>query len=239
MEDPNIGSAKLSLFKGIKTPKLIYSTQSEYNGKINVYETGKTRKIQVGNIDQSLNWDAPNAGRLVWGKIVEILKQNVPGLRSLLFFGLGGGTTQHLVSQAFPGIHITSIEIDPAMVEIAKKYFDIDRIPNHDIITGDACGVVMEPRNYGIGKRSFQCAVVDIYVGDKYPDLGKAGNFVGAVKEMVAPGSLVIFNRIYTKNHQEDVNNFVKFIEGFFNDVQTYVVAGYTNSDNILIYGRS
>ena len=79
---------------------------------------------------------------------------------------------------------------------------------------------------------------MDIYVGSKYPDLGKSGNFVAAVKNMAMPGGLVVFNRMYTEDHQDEVNVFVDFIEGFFKDVKTKVTAGYTNSDNILIYGR-
>ncbi len=219
-------------------PKVIYSAQSEINGQVDVIQVGKTRKIKVQNIDQSLNWDAPSASRLVWGRAVDVLEQNEPKLKNILILGLGGATVQHLISRRFPEAFMVSIDIDPVMVDIAKRYFDLDTIPNHKVIVDDACRVIVEPENFDLAKNSFHAAYVDIYVGSNFPELGKSGNFVNAVKGMVMPGGLVIYNRVYTKDHQDEVNIFIDFVEGFLHDVKTVVVAGYTNSDNVLIYGR-
>lgn len=219
-------------------PKVLYSTESKYNGKIDVVQTGNTRKIRVDNIDQSISYTSPNTQRLYWGRVIDVLKQNEPNLKNILILGLGGATIQHLISKEFPQAHMVSLEIDDQMVDVSKRYFDLDAIPNHRVIVDDACRVIVEPENYDMVKKSFQVALVDIYIGSKYPDLGKSGNFIAAIKEMVLPGGLVIFDRIYTEQHQDDVNNFIDFVEDFLHDVQTVVVAGYTNSDNILIYGR-
>lgn len=225
-------------FQGLKIPKVIYSAQSEYNGQIDVVQVGKTLKLRVDRSDQSLSASSPNARRLVWGRALDVLKQNEPNLKNILILGLGGATVQQFIAQDFPEAHMVSVDIDPVMEDIAKKYFDLDKIPNHRVIIDDACRVVITPTNYELLPQSFQVAFIDIYVGEKYPELGKSGNFMAAVKNMVKPGGLVIVNRMYTKKHQEDVNNFIEFVEGFLHDVQTMVVAGYTNSDNVLIYGR-
>ena len=224
---------------GLKIPKIICTTESKYNGKIEVVQVGKTLKIIVGGILQSVNWDSPNARRLVWGRVLDVLEQNTQTLRNIFIMGLGGGTMQHLISKEYPNAHIVSVDIDSVMVDIARKYFDLDSIPNHRVIVGDACKVIIEPNSFELVKKSFHVALVDIYIGSKFPDLGNSGNFVAAVKDMVVPGGLVIFNRIYTENHQDEVNNFIDFIGDFLHDVKTLVIAGYTNSDNILIYGRT
>lgn len=224
---------------GLKIPKVLYTTESKYNGHIEVIQVGQTKKIRVGNTDQSISPDSPNADRLVWGSVVHVLKANVPDLSNILVLGLGGGTMQHLICRNFPNVEITSVELDKVMIDLAKQYFDLDTIPNHRVIEADACRVIVEPEKYELAPKSFEAVMVDIYIGNDFPDLGKSGNFAAAVKNMVLPGGLVIFNRIYTKSHQEEVNNFVDFIEGFLHDVQTFVVAGYTNSDNLLIYGRA
>ncbi len=224
--------------QGLMLPKIIYSAQSEINGRIDVVQVGKTRKMKVAGIEQSLSWDAPSTKRLVWGRAVDVLKHNESKLKNILVLGLGGATVQHLITRAFPEVHIVSVDIDPVMKEVAQKYFDLDSIPNHRVIIDDACRVIVEPENFDLAKKSFQAAYVDIFVGSTFPELGKSGNFVSAIKEMVMPGGLVIFNRLYTKDYQDEVNLFIDFIEGFLHDVQTLVVAGYTNSDNVLIYGR-
>lgn len=228
----------MTVFDGIQIPKVIFEAQSKYNGNVQVFQIGSTRKIKVDNIDQSINHTSEVSKRLFWGRTLEILREEEPNLKNIMLLGLGGGTIAHLVSANFPGVEIVSVEIDPVMVDIAKNYFDLDKIPNHKVIVGDALRVVVEPENFGLSKGSFQALLVDIYIGEKYPDLGSSGNFLAAVKSMVSSGGLIIFNRIYVTEHQDDVNIFVDSVSKFLKNVKCLIVAGHTNSDNILIYGR-
>ncbi len=226
----------MNIFTGLQAPKVIFEADSSYNGHVQVVEFGDIRRIVVDNIYQSVSHNAKSTSRLYWGKVVQILKENFVDLENLLLLGLGGGTLVHLISQQFPGVNITSVEIDQLMVDIANDYFSVAEIPNHRVIVGDAMRVVIEPHTFGLEEMMFNALIVDIYVGEKYPDLGKSGNFISAVKRLVRPGGLVIFNRIYSEAHQEDVNIFIDYVTGFFSNVKNLVVAGYTNSDNVLIY---
>lgn len=225
-------------YQNSEQQKIIFSTQSDINGKIDVIETGETRKLRVENVDQSMNWDGPNAKRLVWGQAADIICSESSDIKRVLVLGLGGATVQHMISKKIPEAKIYSIDVDPVMVDVSKSYFEAETIPNHKIIVADACRVIIEPEKYDLQKEVFNVVYVDIFVGNKYPDLGKSGNFVANVLKMAKPGGLVMFNRSYLTDHQDEVNNFVDFVEGFLKDVNTKVVAGYTNSDNILIYGR-
>lgn len=229
----------MNIYSALKIPQVIYSTTSEYNGQIDVVQTGDTKKIKVNGITQSLSFNSKLCAKLVWGKLADLLYREAPNANSVLILGLGGGTIQQLISHKMPNTHITSVEIDKKMVEIAQNFFDLNSMPNHNLIIGDALGVIIHPENYGINKQSFNVVVIDIYVGETYPDLGKSGNFLNHIKDMLVPGGLVIFNRIYTTHHQADVDMFIKQVENFFTNVQTETVPGYTNSDNILVYARS
>jgi len=228
----------MTVFDGIKLPKTIYEVESDFNGKISVIEVGQTRKLSVGGIVQSVNWDSSSAARQVWGRLVENLHEQQPDLKSVLVLGLGGGSVQHLLSKKFPDIHITSVEIDKVIVDVAKKYFSLDEIPNHRIIVGDALKVIAIPEEYGIPQNSFQAVLVDIFCGQKYPDLGTSGNFFAGIKNLVVPGGLVIFNRIYLEHHQEQVNRFIDSLEAFYRDIKSVIIAGRTNSDNVVIFCR-
>ncbi len=228
----------MNIFDGIQLPKIIYEADSKYNGKIQVWELGKLRKIKVDKIDQSISHKSTSANRLVWGKVVEVLSENLPDLKKLLILGLGGGTMAHLISEKCGAPEITSVEIDPVMVDVAKQFFDLDTIPNHRVILADALRVVIEPEEYQLMPESFDALVVDIFQGEKYPDLGKSGNFIASLKKLTKPNGLIIFNRIYLDHHQDDVNLFIEYLGDFLRDVTCLVVAGYTNSDNVLIYGR-
>lgn len=228
----------MNIFDGIQLPKIIFEQESKYNGRVQVWEIGNTRKIKVDKIDQSLSHTSASASRLVWGKVVEVLEETKAETTNVLILGLGGGTMAHLISEKFKPQNITSVEIDPLMLEIAKKYFQLDEIPNHRVILDDALRVVIEPEEFDLQPQSFNVVIVDIFQGEKYPDLGKSGNFISAVKKMVRPGGLLIFNRIYLEHHQDEVNIFIEYLSDFLQNVTCTVVAGYTNSDNVLIYGR-
>ena len=229
----------MNVFDGLKMPKVVYDVESKVNGRIRVVEVGKTRKIIVDNLTQSMNPDSPACSKLIWGKLVDSLKKRLPEIESVLLLGLGGGTMAHLISRNYPEAQIVTVELDKEMINIAKKYFDIDSIPNLRVINEDALKVVVEPGENQILPGTFDVLIVDIYNGGNYPDLGKTGNFIAAVRRLVKSDGLVIFNRIYTKDHQDDVNSFIVGLEEFFGDVESEIVAGYTNSDNIIIFGKS
>ena len=228
----------MSVFDGLKMPKVIADIQSELNGRVRIVDVGSTRKMIVDNTIQSINPDSPSCSKLYWGQLVRSLKERFPEVEKILVLGMGGGTIAHLISRNYPGVEITSVEYDEEMVDIAKKYFNVESIPNHKIIREDALRVVVEPEEYDIALGGFDVLIVDVLNGDKYPDLGRTGNFIAAVKRLVRTGGMLVFSRIYTEGFQDEVNIFVDSLEGYFTDVETEVVAGYSNSDNLLIFGR-
>jgi len=228
----------MSIFDGLKIPKIIYETDSKLNGHIRVVEVGQTRKIIVSNIIQSISPNSPSVSKLVWGQMVDSLKKRAPDMKKVMILGLGGGTIAQLISRYFPGVEIVSVEWDPVMVDIAKNYFNLGAISNHKVILDNALKVAVEPEQYEIAPASFDVLIVDIFTGGDYPDLGKTGNFFSAIKTLIAPSGLVVFDRIYTEDYQEDVNLFIERLNEFFGDIDSEVVPGYTNSDNILIFGR-
>lgn len=228
----------MSVFDGLKMPKIIYETASELNGRIRIVDVGSTRKMVVGNTIQSINPDSPACPKLYWGQMSDSIKERFADIQNILILGLGGGTLAHLLSRAYPDVDITSVEYDEVMIQLAKEYFYVDKIPNHKIIHEDALRIVVEPEENDITPSSLDLLVVDILNGDKFPDLGKTGNFISAVKRLIRPGGHVVFSRIYTEFFQEEVNIFVDSLENYFTEVETEVVAGYTNSDNLLIFGK-
>lgn len=228
----------MSVYEGLSLPNVIFQTSSKYNEDIKVVESNGVRRLVVNNHTQSLSYNSPQAESMVWGRTLRLLQSEAPELGNVLVLGMGGGTMEHLLANAYPNLLIVSVELDDVMVDIAKKYFEVDKIPNHYIIADDACRLVVEPQLFNLRFESFQALIVDIFIGDAYPDLGKSGNFLAHVCKMVQPGGLVIINRIYLQDHQEDVHDFLENVEMYLHDVKSIIVPGKTNSDNMLIYGR-
>ncbi|MEK7594990.1 MAG: methyltransferase domain-containing protein [Patescibacteria group bacterium] len=229
----------MNAFANLVMPVVVFETDSPLNGHIRVLEKGRTRKLYAGDTLQSVNCDSPLAERMCWGKVVDIIQNNIGCPGNMLLLGLGGGTIPHLVANKCPGVSIVSVDLDPIMVDVGRKYFDLDGIPNHRIIVDDACRLVTSPEEFGISPNEFDVIIVNIYVGEKYPDLGNSGGFFAGIKKLLRPGGLAIFNRIYLKHHQDEVNNFIDNVSQFYTDVKSVIVAGITNSDNVVIYGYS
>ena len=59
-------------------------------------------------------------------------------IKKILVLGLGAGSIVKVINKYFPKSKITAVEIDPMMVEIGKKHFDLEKARNLEIIIGDA-----------------------------------------------------------------------------------------------------
>ncbi len=49
-----------------------------------------------------------------------------PALREVLIIGLAGGTIARQLLEVYPEAHVDGVEIDGAIVEVGRKYFDLD-----------------------------------------------------------------------------------------------------------------
>lgn len=59
-------------------------------------------------------------------------------VKRVLMAGLGGGSTQRAYLHYATNVTIHSVELDPAVVEVARKYFGVIENPRHKIFTDDA-----------------------------------------------------------------------------------------------------
>lgn len=228
----------MNIFSELTPPQVVYEGESEFNGHIKVLEKDGVRKLYVGNTLQSVSHETSTAKKMCWGKIVDLISENKPSAENIMLLGLGGATIPWLLSEKFPTAKVTTIEIDKTMVGVARKYFNIEDLQNLKIINDDAFRVVSNPNEYELLEKSFDVIIVNIYQGENYPELGSSGNFFAGIKRLLNEEGLAIFNRLYLKHHQDSVNSFITNVSSNFTFVGSKVIAGITNSDNILIYAR-
>jgi spermidine synthase len=61
-----------------------------------------------------------------------------PQQERVLIVGLGGGAMVHFLKYHDPQLQVDAVEIDPAVVQIAERYFDVRSGENLHVVTGDA-----------------------------------------------------------------------------------------------------
>jgi len=90
-----------------------------------------------------------------------------PQPQSILVVGLGGGTLPMAFAELYPDAHIDAVEIDPAVVRVAKDYFEFRPGPNVKVHTQDARvwtkRALRQTRRYDI-------VILDAFNGEYIPE---------------------------------------------------------------------
>ena len=141
------------------TPGLIYETESSYN-YIQVLADGEYRYLRL-NEGQGVHsiYHPTNlyyAGP--WDQVLAAPYFNLPPyqpamLKSVAIVGLAAGTTARQLTAAYGPIAIDGFEIDPKIVEVGRKLFDMNE-PNLNVIIQDG--------RYGLAHSSKRYQVISI-----------------------------------------------------------------------------
>lgn len=154
--------------------------------------------IQAGGLTQS--------GGIVESIWKSTLKQiKAKNVLRILILGLGGGTVAKLLRKKYPDAKITGVEIDPMMIELGKKYLDLDKY-NIDIKICDA-------NKFKFGK--YDLVIVDMYNGDNLPKEFENDAFLKKLTKFPT----VIINRLYFGDKRPDTVRFGNRLEKIFSKV--------------------
>ena len=109
-------------------------------------------------------------------------------VHSILEIGFGGGRTAWYLHRFLPNVPITSVELDPAVVELAKKYFGIREEPNFQVVNRDGRLFLSE------SKDRYDIILIDAYRGPFVPFHLLTKEFYQIVKDHLAEGGVVAQN---------------------------------------------
>jgi spermidine synthase len=163
-------------------PQIVYKVKSKISGGVVVKEQFGRSTLHVQGLIQS--------GGIIEGIWRKPLKR-VKKVSRVLVLGLGGGTAIQLIKERNPGAEIVSVEIDPEIIKVGKKFFGLGGIKNLKIIKADALKWV----NHYQGEK-FDLVLVDLYVGSQFPQEAEGKEFLDNLKRMLAKNGMVIFNRL-------------------------------------------
>jgi spermidine synthase len=110
------------------------------------------------------------------------------GVQSILEIGFGGGRTAWYLHRFLPDVHITSVELDPTVLELAKKYFGIKEEPNFHVANRDGRLFLQE------SKERYDVILIDAYRGPFVPFHLLTKEFYQIVKDHLTEGGVVAQN---------------------------------------------
>ena len=111
--------------------------------------------------------------------------------KNILIIGLGGGSLPMAFSKILPESNVTSVEIDPAVVKLAKKYFDYQESEKIKTVVKD--GRVFIKRAIK-NKQQFDWIILDAFNGDYIPEHLLTVEFLAEAKTLLSKGGLLSAN---------------------------------------------
>ncbi len=198
-------------FKQIFVPETIATFHSDFNGEIQLIKFANTLRLEVGGLTQSgdvMVW--------IWSTAIKNLLPKNFSPENILILGLGGGSAFFWLRRRFPKIHLTVVEIDPVMIEIARKYFHIERIKDLTIVNQDAVEFIKKT------KQKFSLILMDCYQGFLTPT---GFDEVKVLTKMKRVGESVLLNRLYWDEHKTATDEFVAKISPHFRIKSVYTAS--------------
>ncbi len=172
--------------------KLIASKESPYNN-VYVYQEGKNLSMTFG-INKDI-WEEsiynPADDRELPVPYTQYMTATLiypPKVKSILEIGFGGGRTAWYFHRFLPDVEVTAVELDPAVVELAHKYFGVRDEPHFRVINKDG-------RIFLTGsKEKYDVILIDAYRGPFVPFHLLTQEFYRIVQQHLAEGGVVAQN---------------------------------------------
>lgn len=201
--------------------KLLHEQRSLYRDVL-VYEDGGercmcfTRQCRIGR-QSCIIMDDPgrfalNYTRLALGGL--LFASSVDPQR-VLIVGLGGGTIPTALRGILPQAEIDVAEIDPAVTEVAQKYFGFHEDPKLKVFEVD--GRVYVKRAIREGKK-YDAILLDAFDQEYIPEHMLTREFLAEAKSLLAPGGVLVGNTFSSsKLYDHESTTYAAVFGTFFN----------------------
>lgn len=114
-----------------------------------------------------------------------------PDPKRVLIVGLGGGTMSNTLTQLFPEAKIDNIEIDTAVIKVARRFFDF--VENENIRTFNQDGRIFIKRAL-LKKQSYDWIILDAFNGDYIPEHLLTKEFLQETKQLLTDNGILTAN---------------------------------------------
>lgn len=211
-------------------PGMIYSQESFYNYIQVVQDPDGTRELvlneglavhSVYNPNQILTgnyWDDFLAAPYFYpgGSISSVKRVGI--------IGLAGGTIAREFTAADPGVQIDGVELDPAIVQVGRKYFGMTE-PNLRVHTGDGRAYLRATHG------QYDVLAIDAFQQPYIPFQLTTKEFFQEVRAHLSPTGVVCLNTGHTHNDYRLAQAFVNTLSAVFPSVYVFNLPGTFNTE--------
>jgi spermidine synthase len=151
-----------------------------------------------------------------------------PEPRRILVIGVGGGSIPMALAAALPAVHIDAVDIDPAVLDVARRYFGLRSGEGLRVIAADGRDFVFEAVRAG---RRYDAVLLDAFDADGIPPPLFDAGFLAAVRRLLSPGGLFVANTFAAGPRHEDESRAAASAFGRYLDI----VPGEASGNRLIV----
>ena len=167
---------------------------------------------------------------MLYARVVGLAAIYPQDVKRVLVLGLGGGAVPLYLAHFLPDATVDSVEVDPGVIEAAKKYFGLRETERFHLIEGD--GRLYLNRH----SEKYDIIVLDAFSGSYIPFHMMTKEFYQLVREHLAPHGVVAINilpsvKLYESN--------VRTLKLVFDNLDFFDSGDQTVEEtNVIVFGR-
>ena len=150
-----------------------------------------------------------------------------PQPKRILIIGLGGGTMSNALTQLYPKSDIDNVDIDPAVIKVAREYFGF--VENDNVKTYTQDGRIFIKRAL-LKKQHYDWVILDAFNGDYIPSHLMTAEFLQEAKRLLSDDGILSANTFWLSKLYDHESATYQSVFGDF-----YHVANNVNSNRIII----
>ena len=178
-------------------PVILHRKKSKVNKSIEV--TWNHGELVIDS--ENTNYSYGNLQRFLKLGLQDIGFEKIAPMNHILVLGVAGGSViKTLVEDIHYQGKITGVEIDPEIIKIANKYFDLQEIPNLTIVIDDAFEFVLKTKD------TYDLIIIDIFQDTKMPSFLYQNYFTDRICNLLNNKGFILFNTMLLNKKQNLLN---------------------------------
>ena len=156
-----------------------------------VVEDGTSRYLRFDSSFQSgMYLKRPFATRFSYSDYLQLGLAYNPSAKKILVIGLGGAAVQKRLWRDFRDVEVTTVELDPDVVDVAYRWFHLPRDPRLPVVVDDGRRFLQRT------DERFDVIMVDAFYSDGVPFHMTTLEFAQLMRDRLTPGGVVATNVI-------------------------------------------
>ena len=187
-------------------PQVIERVRSDVNKLITVEVSRNKYRLTVNNYWQSGIY-IERLLRLAFRQ----LKDTKIMIKQVLLLGVGGGSAVKIINEYCSPYLITGVELDSVMIDLGKKYFNLEKEKNFKPVIKDAAKYVRDYKG-----PLFDLVIMDIFIGCDLPSSCLNMKFVKNIERIMKNKGIFICNLSYLDRYKTETDKFIQLTEKVF-----------------------